>query len=412
MYNTGFGDCFLLRLPAADRHRKILIDCGKHVHSRCKPPLATIVKQVQQDLAEGEEDGKPRIDVLVITHRHQDHVSGFAMEGWEDVEVGEVWMPWTEDPDDRTARRICRTQSMRALQLQQAIPKLGLSASQSDYLLGYAGNNLTNAAAMKLLHNGFRGQPLRRFLPVADAARSLIETPNLPGIDVYILGPSRSEAVIRDMDPPAGEGFLRAAIEAEQEGEPPPSQFAGHWVMDRDDYIAWFRDNGFPDPLEEFSEETARHFHKLIENPETELAAALEKSVNGTSLVLLFRVGRAVLLFPGDAQWGTWHEILKNESWVQLLESVTFYKVGHHGSHNATPREFVEKYLSSATFAMIPTDNVKQWPKIPKQELVARLAELDVQFVRSDLQMANDPDCFKRHVVDETTVYVDLQLPC
>ena len=44
-----------------------------------------------------------------------------------------------------------------------------------------------------------------------------------------------------------------------------------------------------------------------------ELAATLEKSVNGTSLVLLFKIGRAVLLFPGDAQWGTWDEITRDE---------------------------------------------------------------------------------------------------
>ena len=30
MYNAGFGDCFLITIPAPDRPRRILVDCGKH----------------------------------------------------------------------------------------------------------------------------------------------------------------------------------------------------------------------------------------------------------------------------------------------------------------------------------------------------------------------------------------------
>lgn len=83
---------------------------------------------------------------------------------------------------------------------------------------------------------------------------------------------------------------------------------------------------------------------------------------NNVSLVLAFDVPESekMLLFPGDAQvgnWLSWHEI---EGWrfrgdaspanppaandrqtlmENLLGRVAFYKVGHHGSHNATLKD-------------------------------------------------------------------------
>lgn len=68
------------------------------------------------------------------------------------------------------------------------------------------------------------------------------------------------------------------------------------------------------------------------------LAVALEQATNGTSLVLLLRFGDTTLLFPGDAQWGTWDRMLHDPETEDLLRTVNFYKVGHHGSHNATHR--------------------------------------------------------------------------
>ncbi len=83
----------------------------------------------------------------------------------------------------------------------------------------------------------------------------------------------------------------------------------------------------------------------------TELALALQSYTNNTSLVLALELGDAgkgdVLLFAADAQVGNW------ESWQtwqcettarkvtgpDLLKRTIFYKVGHHGSHNATLKE-------------------------------------------------------------------------
>jgi hypothetical protein len=90
--------------------------------------------------------------------------------------------------------------------------------------------------------------------------------------------------------------------------------------------------------------------------------------------------GRLVVIvaaagFPGDAEWGTWRRALDNPDFRQILAGTDFYKIGHHGSHNATPVEFVEQVLGSRFHAMASVTHVAQWPKIPKRELVERLAQ-------------------------------------
>ncbi len=99
---------------------------------------------------------------------------------------------------------------------------------------------------------------------------------------------------------------------------------------------------------------------------------------NNVSLVLAFDIPDSdkMLLFPGDAQvgnWLSWHTI---KSWNfcdesiplnppassdnqtlmdNLLSRICFYKVGHHGSHNATVKEQgLEKMTRKDLVAYIP----------------------------------------------------------
>ena len=68
------------------------------------------------------------------------------------------------------------------------------------------------------------------------------------------------------------------------------------------------------------------------------IVRTLDKQMNNTSLILVFEVGGARLLFPGDAQIENWQYALANPKYRKLLADTTFYKVGHHGSRNATPK--------------------------------------------------------------------------
>lgn len=71
----------------------------------------------------------------------------------------------------------------------------------------------------------------------------------------------------------------------------------------------------------------------------------MDDQLNNTSLILLFSVegdgGTKRMLFGGDAQIENWEYALKLadvEANRVLLRDVDLYKVGHHGSRNATPR--------------------------------------------------------------------------
>jgi len=65
--------------------------------------------------------------------------------------------------------------------------------------------------------------------------------------------------------------------------------------------------------------------------------------MNNTSLILLFEVFGKKLLFPGDAQIENWSFAFEDAPDAPktraLLAEVDVYKVGHHGSLNATPKK-------------------------------------------------------------------------
>ena len=370
MYDVGFGDCFMLWIPAAGRDRKVLIDCGS-IAKRVKS-IADIVEKVIEDAT--EEDGVARIDVVIATHRHRDHVSGFARAAWDRVEVKEVWMPWTENPDDPVARHIRDVQSRLAVSLNAAFQAAPVSRELSDLAL----NALTNESAMETLHSGFNGNPGRFFLPEPadednpDASRTRrFETTALPNTTVFVLGPSRDKEIIKDMDPPAGESYLNLVDSADGR-RTAPMPFSSDWAEEN---------HGFP-----LSEADELYIRDIGTDMEEGLAVSLDSAVNGTSLMLVFRIGRAHLLFPGDAQWGTWRAAMDDPDWNRLLSKTRFYKVGHHGSHNATPIEFVEETLDEADklAAMVSVRPRRNWPHIPRKPLLSALKKRKAKVSRSD----------------------------
>lgn len=391
MYNVGFGDCFLIRVPSPVRERKILIDCGVHPSG---PGPKRIRDVAQQVVADASEDGEPEIDVIIASHRHADHISGFESSVWEGVTVHEVWMPWTEDPRDPEARRILETQGKTAITLS-AVPGLAADA------LALATNSLTNAKAMQMLHAGFRGQPRRRFLPPRRRDRATFTADALPGVTIHAMGPSRDPEVIRDMDPPEAASYLLLSGMPHTPGSGAPLTFDAEWTIDAEEL--WEKTPHLS--LRPEDAETLRNLGRL---DALSVAVSLEKAVNGTSLMLMLQVGRAYLLFPGDAQWGTWQNALADAEWRDLLAKTTFYKVGHHGSHNATPMAFVRDVLGDAFSAMVCTRAATLKWDIPRMPLLDALRAKSPQVIRSDVADVDDPVSARRAA---DNFFVDLALP-
>jgi beta-lactamase superfamily II metal-dependent hydrolase len=379
MYNVGFGDGFLLTADRDDGRWRMLIDCGVHSKGGSSHPMSEIVPRIIDDIT--PDGGPPRLDVVVATHRHQDHVSGFQSKAWDAVEVGEVWMPFTENPNDSLGRSIRNSQSKRA---QDLVARLTTMAAAGDRAAAaaadVAGNSLTNAKAMDRLHHGFRGTPNRRYFPDTDNRQLTFEAPGLPEMTVHMLGPLRDREVIASMDPPAGQDWLRAARPGEEADLSERPLFAPAFELTADEVRADHRQLYLTD-------RERRTLAAKAEFDAWAAAGSITDAVNNTSLVFVLEVDDVKLFFPGDAQWGLWDAILARPHVADLLRDTTVYKVGHHGSHNASHRRFVDELMGTTTASMMSFHPVDSWPSIPNLKLVAALDKGKRALVRSDQTM-------------------------
>jgi hypothetical protein len=153
----------------------------------------------------------------------------------------------------------------------------------------------------------------------------------------------------------------------------------------------------------------------------SELALALDSATNNTSLVLAIELaGADVLLFAADAQVGNWLS-WQNLKWTfdnrtvtgpDLLSRTVFYKVGQHGSHNATLRDKGLELMTQLSIAAIPVYHdmavKKHWGNMPLPALVDGLKGVAKSGVfRSDetpeqlpTNVIADPSLFRHHVLN------------
>src|SRR5689334_994583 len=74
MYRTGLGDCFLLAFPKGPNDAfYLMIDCGVYFRT----PEADNAPRIRRIVEDIRDSTGGRLDVLVVTHEHWDHVSGF-----------------------------------------------------------------------------------------------------------------------------------------------------------------------------------------------------------------------------------------------------------------------------------------------------------------------------------------------
>jgi hypothetical protein len=156
----------------------------------------------------------------------------------------------------------------------------------------------------------------------------------LPGVKVQVLGPpdlTQTDGIrkMRSKDKDQFWHFVRGAVSmraAAQAANGAAKRANGHTVPAE---ARWFRDR-----LETLSGQSL-----------LEIVRQLDQQMNNTSLILLFEFKGRKLLFPGDAQLENWSYALteaKESAQVRkALAAVDFYKVGHHGSLNATPRKLL-----------------------------------------------------------------------
>ena len=406
MYRQGLGDCFLLTCSDGNDESHLLIDCGVLKGTGDAEKRMQDVAQSVHDTTNG------KLDRLVVTHEHWDHLSGFLQAGaiFDTFEVGEVWLAWTEDPQDELANEL-RKRKEKRLNGIVAAAKLAdrnetvaarRTAAQLESLLNFHGDlglagTKTTGKALEWVKA--RQAPVKYLRP----GDQLFDLAGLPGIRLYVLGPPHDSRLIKRSDPSkkhpevyelaaaegSHQGFL-AAAEALAENQKPGGQpFDTFFRVDeseaRNENELWKKYYA-----------KGRSWRRVDDDwlgYAGQLALQLDSDTNNTSLVLAFELssGGDVLLFPGDAQVGNWLSWESLEWHIpegaatrtvksdDLLARTALYKVGHHGSHNATLREKgLELMASSELAAMIPVNRVTakkmDW-LMPFPALLTRLME-------------------------------------
>ncbi len=397
MYRQGLGDCFLVALPrtepdASGRPYFILIDCGVMLGTHS---AGAVMRSVANDIAHVTGG---RIDLLVATHEHWDHLSGFiqAKEIFERMIVQEVWMAWTENPADNRARELqSGRQAMRA-SLAAASAQMRFAGGDCDLVngvlafFGAAGRDSASSALEKIRNLGKR-------LRYCDPAGAPVELPGA-GARLYVLGPPRDEKLLRRCHPSArspqsyGIADLAAGATslAESDRNAPfdpilqiPLEAAGQMPFFQRRYWGEAREAGA------YTDQSWRRIDDAWLRSADALALALDNITNNCSLALAIELADSrVLLFAADAQvgsWLSWHKLKwtvggKEKTGPDLLRRTVFYKVGHHGSHNATLREGGLELMRHLELAMIPVDRAaalkRSWQALPSSNVERRLKEI------------------------------------
>ncbi|MER9191209.1 MBL fold metallo-hydrolase [Mesorhizobium australicum] len=421
LYCHGLGDCNLIGVPDDKRGTFwILIDCGVHTSARggsarVKDVVADILKITQ------------RLDVIVGTHEHWDHLSGFlqAKDLFDKFSVGEIWFAWTEDPANPEARRIDKfkgdalaalVDTSLALDNHQ---QMGAEAQGIDALLGFVigldGERVRDAReGLRALSPNVRHLSPGMIVPLPAAASA---------IKAYVLGPPLDSTLFHIQDSASQTYQMSATLGAltnglaiqadglsikndplapfdEDAGIPPLSKMLAGKDADHPKDLAFLSryyagpvsGPSFPLGAKISADQSWRRIDSDWLGSGTDLALQLDSSTNNTSLVLAIEIVATgkVLIFAADAQvgnWQTWAGVtFPDEASVppvtgaDLLRRAVFYKVGHHGSRNATLSENgLELMVSPDLTAFIPTDEAMAqkvgWSDIPAKKLLARLAE-------------------------------------
>ncbi len=396
MYRQGLGDCFLITLPRAGSARPyyVMIDCGV-ILGTADP--ATKMAAVVDNIATVTTE----IDLLIATHEHWDHLSGFvqAKDSFGKLKINEVWLGWTENPKDPLTQKLKKEKGLALAALRLGLAHLQLAGDhdngqQLSGVLDFFGA-AKGASTSDALDNVRKMSPKLRYCLPTDDPVDVAGT----GARFYVLGPPHDEKQLRKINPskskPETYGialanlsmFLDGAATAFDPDDPGrafdqqyeiPFSFAGQMDFFRQHY--WQPQGAAPDAWRRIDTDWLAG--------STELALQLDSLTNNTSLVLAIELADGdVLLFAADAQVGNWLS-WQERSWPvggktvtgpDLLKRTIFYKVGHHGSHNATLREKGLEQMERLRVAMIPVDEVmagkKGWNHMPLKELVTALGK-------------------------------------
>ncbi len=387
MYRMGTGDCFVVKfLKQGTVSFKMLIDCGCWSGSKAK--LTPYVRRLMAEIDN-------HVDVLVVTHEHKDHVLGF--DQCRDLftngnfAAGQIWMAWTEDDSEPKIKKWKREYGQKKRALMDVAERLNHAVRSQTFKNQLAGAQGESALRERKLAfaevlQGFADlHGARTYVGALEGMRVVKEEiannnvsyfepgeikeniPGLEGVRIYILGPPKLYEHVKAEKGPAGEAYEHNDDLADTEAFAAAVSAATNPALDvslpfdksfistrREDQAAYRRRN----------EAWRRIDHDWLFSAGA-FAIRMNSMTNNLSLVLAieFVDNGKVLLFPGDAEfgsWKSWHTInwdaqAPGLTTEQLLNRTVFYKVAHHLSHNGTARSIGLDMMTSPDLTAMAT---------------------------------------------------------
>ena len=398
-YQVGFGDCFLLTWQYARSSRNILIDFGSNASP--KSLSDGLLERVALDI-KAKTGG--HLDAVVVSHRHKDHIEGFKTDGKgtppgtiiRSLKPDLVVQPWTEDPNAKKDAKTATANIVKGRTDLVSGPAAFVAALESMELVarGVVGearqlqaNEPVNFKKQFFANLAFAGEEgiknhsavenLRtmgkRNGYVSHGSRSGLES-ILPGVRVTVLGPptlKQSDSIRKERTVDRAEFWMLKGFAGRRLAAGANQLFpraARHTGKGLPEYARWF--------APKLRQIRARALQGIVR--------ILDDAMNNTSVILLFEVGGKAFLFPGDAQIENWEYTLKRPALMKRLAKVDFYKVGHHGSRNATPKSLWKNFakrgspkqkprLRSVVSTMADKYGKTEGAEVPRKTLIAAL---------------------------------------
>ena len=301
----------------------ILIDCGTLSSTDY---LSTAIENLKPLLPLIE--GKRRIDLLVVTHEHKDHMTGFGMKLWDGFSFGAIWMNAAMDPKHPEAEKAKKLHGFAADAMAQA---LRLNLALGPELMELANAMALNKDAMTTLRETLpKASKIKPTYVHADSSKADLALP-LNGANISVLGPERDIDFYYLGD--EGDPSLRRALGFIESGLPPVSAAVPEPAGGRD-----ARRISIPPTSASCARACCRR------RSPSPISTARSATTPASCCCIEWKGKR--LLFVGDAEWdGGFKKGKGNCAWnvmwnlrkKQLNGPLAFLKIGHHGSVNATP---------------------------------------------------------------------------
>lgn len=388
MYRLGTGDCFVIKFCAGNTVTfKMMIDCGAWQGSKAE--FSKYVRDLKQHVGN-------RVDLLVVTHEHKDHVLGFELCEdlfTNDFKVGQTWMAWTEEDGDPFVEDWKKKDGLKKKALAAAAQRFAQAVNDPNFKtemkalhrgaenlaahqhfaevlreftdlqmavnLGvYAGPLKGMKVVKEKVAIGTDGQQNIKYRKPGDIIGNI---PGLEGVRIYVLGPPQSlDAIHKEDSGVEGETYehnkelaksnaFALAANALVSGASAAS------LLPFDEKFEAAPNDPNRQAYVDKRNDWRRIDHDWLMSAGA-LALRLNSGINNLSLALAieFVASGRVMLFPGDAEygsWNSWHGIPWTEKGrgenadgspkhltEDLLNRTVFYKVAHHLSHNGTAR--------------------------------------------------------------------------